>query len=568
MSALLRQLESRLLAQGLPREHFDEVAVQSERTGLSLFELLQRSQNVDAALLCRTLSELTGLEARTEVDLEAVDVDLVRQLPLGLAREQGLLPLASLEGVVEVAIASPEAVDAADDLRVLFGQPVRLVLLPHNTLRDAINKAFDKAARTASAVVEEMKEEDDEFSSDLSLEADILDDPNQAPIIRFVNSLLTQAIKDRASDIHVEPFEKELAVRFRIDGVLYEVVKPPPRLQASIVSRVKIMAGLNIAEKRIPQDGRIRIRMAGREIDLRVSTLPVRHGERVVMRILEKGEVFTLDGVGMEQRDLQEFRDMIRRPHGIILVTGPTGSGKTTTLYSALSEINAPDLNILTIEDPVEYELKGIGQTQVNPKIKLTFASALRAHLRQDPDVIMVGEIRDKETADNAVQASLTGHLVFSTLHTNDAAGAFTRLIDMGVEPFLVSSSLLMVVAQRLVRRLCPDCKEPYTPSAAELADIGLKESDLKGPVYRAKGCPTCINTGYTGRMGIYEMLFVRDNVRQLVMASSDAGTIKRAALSNGMRTLRVDGLDKALQGHTSFDEVLRVTQEEALELD
>jgi general secretion pathway protein E len=339
-------------------------------------------------------------------------------------------------------------------------------------------------------------------------------------------------------------------------------------LQASIVSRVKIMAGLNIAEKRIPQDGRIRIRMAGREIDLRVSTLPVRHGERVVMRILEKGEVFTLDGVGMEQRDLQEFRDMIRRPHGIILVTGPTGSGKTTTLYSALSEINAPDLNILTIEDPVEYELKGIGQTQVNPKIKLTFASALRAHLRQDPDVIMVGEIRDKETADNAVQASLTGHLVFSTLHTNDAAGAFTRLIDMGVEPFLVSSSLLMVVAQRLVRRLCPDCKEPYTPSAAELADIGLKESDLKGPVYRAKGCPTCINTGYTGRMGIYEMLFVRDNVRQLVMASSDAGTIKRAALSNGMRTLRVDGLDKALQGHTSFDEVLRVTQEEALELD
>ena len=568
MSALLRQLESRLLAQGLPREHFDEVAVQSERTGLSLFELLQRSQNVDAALLCRTLSELTGLEARTEVDLEAVDVDLVRQLPLGLAREQGLLPLASLEGVVEVAIASPESVDAADDLRVLFGQPVRLVLLPHNTLRDAINKAFDKAARTASAVVEEMKEEDDEFSSDLSLEADILDDPNQAPIIRFVNSLLTQAIKDRASDIHVEPFEKELAVRFRIDGVLYEVVKPPPRLQASIVSRVKIMAGLNIAEKRIPQDGRIRIRMAGREIDLRVSTLPVRHGERVVMRILEKGEVFTLDGVGMEQRDLQEFRDMIRRPHGIILVTGPTGSGKTTTLYSALSEINAPDLNILTIEDPVEYELKGIGQTQVNPKIKLTFASALRAHLRQDPDVIMVGEIRDKETADNAVQASLTGHLVFSTLHTNDAAGAFTRLIDMGVEPFLVSSSLLMVVAQRLVRRLCPDCKEPYTPSAAELADIGLKESDLKGPVYRAKGCPTCINTGYTGRMGIYEMLFVRDNVRQLVMASSDAGTIKRAALSNGMRTLRVDGLDKALQGHTSFDEVLRVTQEEALELD
>jgi general secretion pathway protein E len=568
MSALLRQLESRLVEKGLPREHFEEIAVQAERTGMSLFDLLQRSQSVDPKILCATLAELTGLETRDAIDLENVDVDLVRQIPLGHAREQGILPLSEVGGVIEVALSNPETVAAADDLRVLFGRPIRPILLPHDALRKAINKAFDKAARTASAVVEEMQEDEDEFSSDLNLQADILDDPNQAPIIRFVNSLLTQAIKDRASDIHIEPFEKELAVRFRIDGVLYEVVKPPPRLQASIVSRVKIMAGLNIAEKRIPQDGRIRIRMAGREVDLRVSTLPVRHGERVVMRILEKGEVFTLDGVGMDARDLGEFRQMIRRPHGIILVTGPTGSGKTTTLYSALSEINSPDLNILTIEDPVEYELKGIGQTQVNAKIKLTFAAALRAHLRQDPDVIMVGEIRDKETADNAVQASLTGHLVFSTLHTNDAAGAFTRLIDMGVEPFLVSSSLLMVVAQRLVRRLCKECKEPYTPSAAELKDVGLLATDLKGPVYRGKGCSSCINTGYSGRMGIYEMLFVRDNVRQLVMSSTDAGTIKKAALSNGMRTLRVDGLGKALEGHTSFDEVLRVTQEETQDLD
>jgi general secretion pathway protein E len=566
MSALLRQLETRLLEKGVLREHFEDASLQAERTGISLFELLQRSQSIDPKLLCSAIAELTGLESRTSVDLEKVDVELVRQIPLGHAREQGILPLCEVDGVIEVALANPETLAAADDLRVLFGRPIRPVLLPHDALRDAINKAFDKAARTASAVVEELQEDEDEFRSDLNLEADILDDPNQAPIIRFVNSLLTQAIKDRASDIHIEPFEKELAVRFRIDGVLYEVVKPPPRLQASIVSRVKIMAGLNIAEKRIPQDGRIRIRMAGREIDLRVSTLPVRHGERVVMRILEKGEVFTLDGVGMDARDLAEFRKMIRCPHGIILVTGPTGSGKTTTLYSALSEINSPDLNILTIEDPVEYELRGIGQTQVNAKIKLTFASALRAHLRQDPDVIMVGEIRDKETADNAIQASLTGHLVFSTLHTNDAAGAFTRLIDMGVEPFLVSSSLLMVVAQRLVRRLCSECREAYTPSAAELLDVGVRASELQGPVYRAKGCSSCINTGYSGRMGIYEILFVRDNVRQLVMASSDAGSIKRAALDNGMRTLRVDGLGKALQGHTSFDEVLRVTQEEAAE--
>ena len=378
-----------------------------------------------------------------------------------------------------------------------------------------------------------------------------------------MNTLLTQAIKDRASDIHIEPFEKELVVRFRIDGVLYEVVKPPPRLQASIVSRVKIMAGLNIAEKRIPQDGRIRIRMAGREIDLRVSTLPVRHGERVVMRILEKGAVFSLDSTGMEAGELLDFRKHIRRPHGILLVTGPTGSGKTTTLYSALSEINKPDLNILTIEDPIEYELKGIGQTQVNPKIKLTFASALRAHLRQDPDIIMVGEIRDKETADNAVQAALTGHLVFSTLHTNDAAGAFSRLVDMGVEPFLVASSLVAVLAQRLVRQLCGECKEAYEPSAVQLKDVGLTKKDLRGPVYRPKGCPECLETGYRGRSGIYELLHVTDEVKHLVMQSADAGSIKKAALADGLVTLRRDGLRKVLDGVTSFDEVVRVTQEE-----
>jgi general secretion pathway protein E len=457
---------------------------------------------------------------------------------------------------------------AADDLRVLLQRPIRLVLVPHDTLRDAINKSYDKAARSASAVMEEIKEEtEDGLSGDLQLEADILDDPNQAPIIRFVNTLLTQAIKDRASDIHIEPFEKELVVRFRIDGVLYEIVKPPPRLQASIVSRVKIMAGLDIAEKRVPQDGRIRIRMAGREIDLRVSTLPVRHGERVVMRILEKGAVFSLDTIGMAPFVLAEFRKNIAKPHGILLVTGPTGSGKTTTLYSGLAEINAPELNILTIEDPIEYELKGIGQTQVNTKIKLTFATALRAHLRQDPDVIMVGEIRDKETADNAVQASLTGHLVLSTLHTNDSAGAFTRLIDMGVEPFLVSSSLLMILAQRLVRRLCVHCKESFELSADDLLDVGGSDDMVGQTAWRGVGCGECLNTGYRGRSGIYELLTVTDRIKQLVNAQSDAGTIKKAALEAGMKTLRYDGLRKVLMGETSLDEVLRVTQAEVAEL-
>jgi len=429
-------------------------------------------------------------------------------------------------------------------------------------LRDLTNAAYDAASRTASAVIDEIEEEEGYVTDDLQLGEDLLDDPNQAPIIRFVNSLLTQAIKERASDIHIEPFEKELSVRFRVDGVLYEVVKPPRRLQASIVSRVKIMAGLNIAEKRIPQDGRIRTRMAGREIDLRVSSLPVRHGERVVMRILEKGSVFSLDGIGMGDGTLTEFRDLIRKPHGIVLVCGPTGSGKTTTLYSALSEINSPDKNILTIEDPVEYELQGIGQTQVNPKIDLTFASVLRAHLRQDPDIILVGETRDKTTADNAIQASLTGHLVFSTLHTNDAAGAFTRLIDMGVEPFLVSSSVLAVLAQRLVRRLCPECREPYTPNATELADVGLTESP--GQLYRAKGCEACNYKGYSGRSGIYELLLVDDEVRALVVAGEATGVIRNAAVKRGLKTLRDDGIRKALEGITSLDEVRRVTQEDS----
>jgi general secretion pathway protein E len=358
---------------------------------------------------------------------------------------------------------------------------------------------------------------------------------------------------------------------------MYEVVKPPARLQASIVSRVKIMAGLNIAEKRIPQDGRIRTRMAGREIDLRVSTLPVRHGERVVMRILEKGTVFNLEQVGMGRDTLDAFRKLIRLPHGILLVTGPTGSGKTTTLYSALSEINAPDKNILTIEDPIEYELRGIGQTQVNPKIDLTFASTLRAHLRQDPDVILVGEIRDVETADNAVQASLTGHLVFSTLHTNDAPTAFSRLTDMGVEPFLVSSSLVAVLAQRLVRRLCPVCREPYQPTLEELRSLGLGDAAMStlrqafaqgAVVYRAAGCKECLDKGYRGRSGIYELLPVDEEIRALVSAKANAGTIRQKAVQNGMRTLRDDGIRKVLEGTTSVDEVARVTQEDVIELD
>ncbi len=562
-------LEDLLTAQGVEPARLKEARRESERAGISLLEGAARVQAVTPMAASKALAAMLGLPWHPSIELDGIDLTLVRPLSLALAREEGILPLWLDGPAVRVAVCDERGLAMLEDLRVLYGKPVRPLLVPSDVLRDATNKTFDRAAQSASAVMEQIKEDrrgDEDIADDLSLDADLLDDPNQAPIIKFVNTLLTQAVKDRASDIHIEPFERELVVRFRIDGVLYEIVKPPPKLQASIVSRVKIMAGLNIAEKRIPQDGRIRTRIAGREIDLRVSTLPVRHGERVVMRILEKGQVFNLDQVGMATEMVAAFRTLIQRPHGILLVTGPTGSGKTTTLYSALAEINAPDINILTIEDPIEYELKGIGQTQVNPKIDLTFASALRAHLRQDPDVIMVGEIRDKETAENAVQASLTGHLVFSTLHTNDAAGAFTRLTDMGVEPFLVSSSLVAVLAQRLVRRLCPHCKAAHVPSDVELKEAGLTRQQISRPIFKGVGCPACLGTGYKGRTGIYELLMVTEGVRELVIAHSSATTIKKKAIEDGLLTLRDDGIRQVLAGLTSLDEVMRVTQEDSLE--
>ena len=559
-----------LLRQGVDRAVVEQARQQAEKAGVDLVEGLGRTEGIDGRMLARSLGAQTGLSVLETVDLDRVDPALIRAVPLGLARESGLLPLwqEDDDGPILVAISSPAALGSLDDLRLVYHRAVRPVLVAPSVLRDATNRAYDKASQNASAVMEEIHEDQGADTDDLQLAEDLLDDPNQAPIIRFVNSLLTQATKERASDIHIEPFEKELAVRFRVDGVLYEVVRPPPRLQASIVSRVKIMAGLNIAEKRIPQDGRIRTRMAGREIDIRVSTMPVRHGERVVMRLLEKGAVFSLDGVGMEPELLKTFRRLIRLPHGIVLVAGPTGSGKTTTLYSALSEINTPDKNILTIEDPIEYELRGIGQTQVNPKIDLTFASVLRAHLRQDPDVILVGETRDKETADNAVQASLTGHLVFSTIHTNSAPATFTRIIDMGVEPFLVASSLVAVLAQRLVRRLCPHCKEQYRPTDEELHDVGLDPVRYPDPLWRAVGCSECNNKGYRGRMGIYELLIVTERVRALVTSGADAGQIRKQAIFDGMKTLREDGIRKAMEGNTSLDEVMRVTQDDVVELD
>ncbi len=563
-------IDETLRQHGVGADVLAQARTLAERQGISFRQAVGRVQGADPVAVARALSELSGLPLVEEIPDEHLEPENVRDLPMSMARESGLLPLYEVDGQVVVGITDLAAMQTLGDLRVLLDRPLRPVLVPSTVLQDAINRTYDKASRNVTDVLDAV--EDDEGvgqQDDLLLDdADLLDDPNEAPIIRFVNALLTQAVKQRASDIHIEPFEKTLKVRFRIDGVLYSEIEPPFRFKSSIVSRIKIMAGLNIAEKRLPQDGRIRRRMGGREIDLRVSTVPVRHGERVVMRILEKGEVFSLTGIGMASELLETFRSLIRKPHGILLVSGPTGSGKSTTLYSAISEINEPDKNILTIEDPVEYELKGIGQVQVNPKIDLTFASALRSFLRQDPDVILVGEIRDSVTAANAVQASLTGHLVFSTIHTNDAAGAFARLVDMGVEPFLVASSLLGVLAQRLVRRLCPTCKVAHEPTDAELRDIGVRRADIAGRgIFTAAGCKECNDHGYRGRVGIFEFMPATDGLKNLVIANADAGVIKRKAVEGGMKTLRDDGVRLVLDGVTTFDEVLRVTREDVVEV-
>ena len=391
---------------------------------------------------------------------------------------------------------------------------------------------------------------------------DIMDMANDAPIIKLVNTVITQAITDRASDIHIEPYEKELGVRFRIDGILYPMFTPPKKFQAAIISRIKIMSNLNIAENRLPQDGRIQLKIAGKEIDIRVSIFPTYYGERVVLRLLNKTDMsFDLNAIGFSDKTLSQFNKLIEKTNGIILATGPTGSGKSTTLYSVLTRLNTRDVNILTVEDPIEYQLSGVGQMQVKPKIDLTFANGLRSILRQDPDIIMIGEIRDLETAEIAVQSALTGHRVFSTLHTNDAASGITRLIDMGIEPFLIASSVNGFLAQRLVRTICPHCKESYKPTAKILSELEIKPSQLPGgKLFRGKGCEKCLNTGYLGRTGIHELLTVSNEIRKMIIAQTDSVSIKEQAMKEGMLTLLQDGIDKAAHGFTTIEEVLRVS--------
>jgi general secretion pathway protein E len=496
-----------------------------------------------------------------------VDAELLATLPMQFARRNLVLPLRREGDELVVAISDPRAFAPLDDLRVLYGLPTRAVVVPPAALTEAVNRAYDLASGSAADMMGNLDEERlDLIATELEEPKDLLEASDEAPIIRLVNSLLFQAVKDRASDIHIEPFERVLTVRFRIDGILYDVISPPKRFQPVIISRVKVMAGLDIAEKRLPQDGRIRTKVAGKDIDVRVSVIPTAFGERVVLRLLDRAATLLgLEELGLTGRNLPVVERLIRQSHGIVLVTGPTGSGKTTTLYAALSTINSTERNIITIEDPIEYQLQGVGQMQVNPKIDLTFANGLRSILRQDPDVIMVGEIRDAETAEIAIQAALTGHLVFSTLHTNDAPSAVTRLVEMGTEPFLVSSSVLAVMAQRLLRRVCDQCRRVLRPSAELLAEIGLTQERVGGRTLYAggAGCAACKETGYRGRTGIHELLVVDDDVRALIMKNADASAIRRAGTAAGMLTLREDGAAKVLAGETTIEEVLRVTQDE-----
>ena len=495
------------------------------------------------------------------VNPQDLDPQTVRLLPYAFAKSKGVLAARVAGGALEVWIRPyPQAATLAE-VRRMVGKALREVLLSPEEFEHCLALAYTREPSTAETIVEDIGESVDlaRLTQELPEVADLLEAENDAPIVRLINALLTQAVREGASDVHLEIFETRALVRLRVDGALRDVVEPKRGLHPAMVSRIKVMAALDIAEKRLPQDGRIALRIAGRAIDVRVSTIPTANGERVVLRLLDKqASRLTLDALGMAAGTRDEVHALIQAPHGIFLVTGPTGSGKTTTLYSALSRLDRRTRNILTVEDPIEYELDGIGQTPVNPRIEMTFARALRAILRQDPDVVMIGEIRDLETAQIAVQASLTGHLVLATLHTNDAPGAVTRLVDMGIEPYLLASTLNGVLAQRLVRKLCLACRAPYEPDAAERAAFGASAPDR---LYRAVGCGACGFSGYRGRTGIYELLTADDALRRQVHDAAPESDLREHAVRHGMVRLRDDGLRWVREGATSLDEVLRVTR-------
>ena len=562
---VLPRLGDVLVEQGwLSPEALEEGLEAQAENGERLGQVLVQQKKITEQELLNALALQLDLEVMESIDDKELRFDLVEQLPIQYLKKHEIFPFQSEDGTLRIAVNDPLDLEVLDDLRILYGQnEIRPVLVPAREILSAINRTYGQANDTAEQIMQDLDEEEgsQHLFTELEVGEDLLDETSDAPIIKLVNHIFSQAVKSQASDIHIEPYQQHLQVRFRLDGVLHNVLSPPRRLHAAIVSRIKVMARLDIAEKRLPQDGRTEVKIGERLVDVRVSSLPTAFGERVVLRLLEKsGKLLSMEEIGLTAAALAEMKRLLHLSHGIILVTGPTGSGKTTTLYAALSSINSPDKNILTIEDPIEYQLDGIGQMQVNPKINLTFASGLRSMVRQDPDVILVGEIRDRETADIAIHAALTGHLVFSTLHTNDSASAVTRLTDMGIEPFLVSTAVQAIIAQRLVRLLCPHCKETYEPEEAQWAELGSSR-EVAGPIFRADGCEKCLETGYRGRTGIYEFLLLSEAIKGLVLKTSDANQINKAARAEGMASLREDGINKVMEGRTTISEVLRVTQ-------
>lgn len=497
-----------------------------------------------------------------------IDPQVIAKVPAKFVSHYNLMPISVANNKLTIAMSDPLDLHTLDDLRLFLGLEVVPVLASDSDIAEAIRKYYGIGAETVDRIV---KEDPSTIKRKSILDKERVQDleaiTEDASIVKFVNQLLVQALQDRATDIHIEPFEDELRVRFRIDGVLYPINIPPNLrfLHASIVSRVKIMASLDIAERRLPQDGRIKVKVGNYQLDLRISIIPSNFGEAVHIRILSPESFLELEKLGLNEKDLKLISEVIKKAHGIIFVTGPTGSGKTTTLYAALAKINMKPVKIITIEDPIEYQLKGVIQLQVQPKIGFGFSEGLRSMLRHDPDIMMVGEVRDFDTAEIAIRAALTGHLVFSTLHTNDAAGAVTRLLDMGVEPFLVSSSLECLIAQRLVRMICPKCKEKYSISKKSLRDLGFVSKQEEEVLYKGKGCQDCRGTGYRGRTGIYEILLLNDSIRELILTRASSQQIKRKTLEQGMVTLRQDGWQKALAGITTLDEVIRVSQQEEL---
>jgi general secretion pathway protein E len=527
---------------------------------VTIGEALSKREFNNADELVSELCKELGLDYMKDIPANDILLDLIRDISINYAKQHAVLPFKSDQDSVTVLTSNPVNLKALDDLRVLFGKRIKPIITLQAKLQDAINRVYEKSTSNLQGL-DEIQEDDADFEDNI---VDLLEaGDDDAPVIKLVNSLLFRAVKEKASDIHIEPYEKDMVVRFRIDGVLFDIFKPPKRLQNSITSRIKVMANLNIAEKRLPQDGRIPLKLGGKDIDIRLSTVPTSNGERLVMRLQDRSNVvLELEQLGFSQHNLGVLGDLLKRTDGIILVTGPTGSGKSTTLYAGLSKLNKIDVNILTVEDPVEQRIHGIGQVQVNAKIGLTFASGLRSFLRQDPDIIMVGEIRDLETCELAISASLTGHLVLSTLHTNDSAGAFPRMLDFGVEPFLIATSVAGVVAQRLIRVLCPHCKAPHEPTDFELSLLGLTRAQVRGAnVCKAVGCDNCNQKGFVGRTQIQEILTVNEDIRSMIMQRRDSATIKRQAVTNGMITFRDHGVSKVMNGITTIEELLNNTQ-------